>query len=97
MISALHAPPLLPRGPHGAHVVHQLLVLHEAAAAEVAGPRAPRDARPCRARRGARVGAARPPGEDKQWNFLFLSNSLKCKSCLKFEVHSVYLVEISAY
>ena len=63
---SVHSMPLLARGPHGAHVVHQLLVLHEAAAAEVAGPRAPRDARPCRARRGARVGAARPPGEDKQ-------------------------------
>ena len=62
-------PPLLARGPHGAHVVHQLLVLHEAAAAEVAGPRAPRDARPCRARRGAGVGGARPPGEVKQWIF----------------------------
>ena len=48
-------------------MIHQLLVLHEAAAAEVAGPRAPRDARPCRARRGgAGVGAARPPGEVKQ-------------------------------
>ena len=60
--------PLLARGPHGAHVVHQLLVLHEAAAAEVAGPRAARDARPCRARRGR---AARPPGEINQCTFKF--------------------------
>ena len=28
---------------HGAHVVHQLLVLHEAPAAEVAGARVPGD------------------------------------------------------
>ena len=42
---SVHSMPLLARGPHGAHVVHQLLVLHEAAAAEVTCPGAPGDPR----------------------------------------------------
>ena len=38
-----HLSLLLPCMSHGAHVVHQLLVLHEAPAAEVAGARVPGD------------------------------------------------------